>query len=86
MFSAQQIFAIYNISLAANIYVGYDTYVYLEDQDEIANLHLRKWDWNSPGSIMKQDVINVAVERASQSEVDFQMPLWIAATEALDLK
>lgn len=86
MFWAQQIFAIYNISLSLDVVANSEVYVYLEDQNDIVNVHLSKWDQSVPEAIEARDVIKVVTPHMIRSFVKFQLPLWIAATKALNIK
>lgn len=70
---------IYHLTLLLYINANHDTYVYLEDQNEIVNIYLRRRDRDgSLTSIEQQDVIYAAIELKTPIELDFQTPLWTA--------
>lgn len=86
MFTLQYIQAIYSIFLPLNP-LNYDTYVYLEDSDEIVTYRLRNWNRWDETSVSNQDVVKVIIfQFLDRKELNFLSELWTTFTSVTGIE
>lgn len=89
MFMLKDFQTFYNIlSTGINRFsIGSDTYVYIEDTNEIFNIQQRHWNRSEESNLFPYDIIKVVVpEILVKQQKEHVISLWTTATTAIGIK